>query len=573
MRWQLPSEPDRAAIATLARELGLPPPLAEVLVRRGFGTPETANAFLSGALGDLPDPFKMKGMEKAASRLARAIKRRERIILFGDYDVDGVTSTALMTGVLRELGAASEFYIPNRLEEGYGLNVEAVTRLAASGPGLLIALDCGVTAVTEVEHAVKCGLEVLVVDHHTTPAVLPPALAILNPHQPGCEYPTKVLCAAGVAFNLLLAVRKALREDGFFVGRGEPNLRAWLDLVALATVADVVPLQGANRILVKHGLAELSKASRPGVRALKVAAGLEPTAGVTAGQVGFRLGPRINAAGRLGAARHAVELLTTADPAIAQRIAQGLDAQNRERQSIERRMIGEAMQQGQEQVQTGARALVLAQEGWHAGVVGIVAARVVERLHRPTVVIALNEGTGKGSARSIEGFHLYDAIASVSGHLERFGGHKHAAGVTVKAERLDPFRRDLQAHAAATLTDEDLVPRLRLDAPLQLEQVDLSLVDALEKLGPFGAGNPEPVFFAPAKAREVRVLQSKNEGEPHLKLKLDAGSQGALGAIGFGLGGLKEIAGGPMLAAFQLGIDDYGGARKPQLKLKHVKAA
>ena len=572
MRWQLPAESDRAAVAQLARELRLPEAVAEILVRRGHATPELAHGFLNAPLADLPDPFTMKGMEIAAARLAKAVKTRERIILFGDYDVDGVTSTALMTGVLRELGAASEFYIPNRLEEGYGLNVEAVGKLADKGPGLLIALDCGVTAVGEVEHAVQRGLEVLVVDHHTTPAVLPPALAILNPHQPGCAYPTKALCAAGVAFNLLLALRKRLREDGFFVGRNEPNLRAWLDLVALATVADVVPLQGANRVLVRHGLVELSKANRPGIRALKQVAGVEPTAIVTAGQVGFRLGPRINAAGRLGAAAHAVELLTTPDAAIAQRIATSLDAQNRERQAIERKMIGEAMALAEAQAAAGARALVVAREGWHAGVVGIVAARVVDRLHRPTVVVALDGDTGKGSARSIEGFHLYDAIAASSEHLVRFGGHRHAAGVTVKADKLDAFRNALQSHAASSLSDQDLVPRLRLDAPFALEHVDLALVEALEQLGPFGAGNPEPVFFGPARAREVRVLANKGEGEPHLKLKLDTGAN-ALGAIGFGLGGLKELAEGPMLAAFQLGIDDFNGARKPQLKLKHLKSA
>jgi single-stranded-DNA-specific exonuclease len=572
LRWQIPAEPDRAAVSRLASALDLPELAAELLVRRGVDTPEAAQGFLAASLADLPDPFSMKGMSAAAERLARAVRGGERIILFGDYDVDGVTSTALMTGVLRELGAASEFYIPNRLEEGYGLNVEAVGKLADRGPGLLVALDCGVTAVAEVEHAVRRGLEVLVVDHHTTPAVLPPALAILNPHQPGCAYPTKFLCAAGVAFNLLLAVRKLLREQGHFADRAEPNLRAWLDLVALATVADVVPLSGANRILVRHGLLELSKGTRPGIRALKSVAGLAEDAPVTAGQVGFRLGPRINAAGRLGAAAHAVELLTTSDAAIASRIAGDLDVQNRERQSIERSMLDEAMALGQAQVDAGERALVLAREGWHAGVVGIVAARVAERLHRPTVVIALHDGTGKGSARSIEGFHLYDAIAQASGHLERFGGHRHAAGVTVKAERLDDFRRALQAHAAQTLTDEDLQPRLRLDAPLELARVDLSLVEAIEKLGPFGAGNPEPVFFGPARARKVRVLANKGAGEPHLKLDLEAGPRG-LPAIGFGLGKLEGVAAGPMLAAFQLGIDDYGGARRPQLKLKHVKPA
>jgi len=572
VHWNIAEQADPDAVRALSRALGLPATAAELLVRRGLAAPADAEAFLQARLADLPDPFTMKGMAEASERLARAIVGRERIVLFGDYDVDGVTSVALTSGVLRALGVEAERYIPNRLVEGYGLNVEAVSQLAQGGPGLLIALDCGVTAVGEVAHAVSLGLEVIVVDHHTTPAVLPPALAILNPHQPGCDYPTKHLCAAGVAFNLLLAVRKRLREGGHFATRPEPNLRTWLDLVALATVADVVPLQGANRILVKHGLVELSRGARPGIRALKRVAGLAPDAPVTAGQVGFRLGPRINAAGRLGAAAHAVALLTTDSADQAAQIAETLDAQNRERQALEQRMVEEALALGQAQADAGARALVVAAPGWHAGVVGIVAARVVDRLHRPAVVVALEDGVGKGSARSIEGFHLYDAIAAQGALLERFGGHRHAAGLTVREDNLPAFRQALQAHAAARLTDADLVARLRVDAALSVDTISLALIESIEKLGPFGAGNPEPVFFAPARARRCRVLAGKGAGEGHLKLDLEAGA-GSLPAIGFGLGGLQAVAEGPMLAAFQLGVDDFRGARRPQLKLKHVKPA
>ncbi|HEX8909937.1 MAG TPA: single-stranded-DNA-specific exonuclease RecJ, partial [Anaeromyxobacteraceae bacterium] len=454
---------DDAVAARLSRELGLDPLAARVLACRGLADPADANRFLDPKLSDLPDPFLMSGMERAVERLARALEAGERIALYGDYDVDGVTSTALLAGFLRAAGGDVLTYVPHRLVEGYGLNTDAVRRLAEGGARLLVSLDCGITSVAEVRAAAELGVDAVVVDHHTVPVELPAAVAILNPHQPRCGYPYKPLAAVGVTFCLAMALRKRLREAGRFgATRPEPNLRQALDLVALGTVADVVPLTGVNRILVRWGLEELARTGRPGLRALKRVAGIADGAPVGAGQVGFRLGPRLNAAGRLDDAGRGVRLLLSRDEGEATALADELDRENRARQEIEHQILEQAVVQAEERVAAGARGLVLWRESWHPGVVGIVASRVVERFHRPAVLVGVANGAGKGSGRSIEAFHLHDALTACAGHLQRFGGHKHAAGVTVDPAALPAFRGAFEAFAAAHLADEDLVPRCRI---------------------------------------------------------------------------------------------------------------
>lgn len=556
------------ASAALARALRLHPLAAGVLAARGLVDPEAAARFLEAPLTDLPDPFTMKGMDRAAERIARALAAGERIACYGDYDVDGVTSTTLLTGFLRAAGGDVVPYVPHRLVEGYGLNTEAVQRLAAQGAKLLVTLDCGITSVEEVRAASAAGVETVVVDHHTVPVELPAAAAILNPHQPGCGYPTKDLAAVGVTFCLCMALRRRLREAGRFgAARPEPNLKEALDLVALGTVADVVPLTGANRTLVRWGLEVLSRSKRPGVRALKRVAGIPDGQPVSAGQVGFRLGPRINAAGRLDDAGRGVRLLLSTDEAEARALADELDRENQARQEIERRILGEAVEDAEARVAQGARGLVLARDGWHPGVVGIVASRIVERFHRPAVLVALEDGGGKGSGRSIEGFHLYDALAACAAHLARFGGHRHAAGVTVVRPALEAFRTAFEAHAAARLTDEDLQPRCRIDGWVE----DADLTDAaasdLEKLAPFGAGHPEPVFALRRAAARGRTV-----GAAGVHLKLTLGARG-LDAIGFGMGDRAPLCQGPVDAAFSLGFDEWDGKRRLQLRLKDLRQA
>ena len=569
VRWLMPQNHAQQA-ASLAAALHLHPLAARVLVGRGLDTPERASTFLANRLADLPDPLTMKGVSGAVERLGEALRAGHKVTLYGDYDVDGVCSTALLSLFLEELGGRVATYIPHRIEEGYGLNAAAIERIAADGTRVLVTLDCGITSVTEVARAVELGLDVIVVDHHTVPDVLPPAVAILNPHQPGCDYPTRHLCAAGVAFNLCMALRRKLREEGAFAQRPEPNLKALLDLVALATVADVVPLTGVNRILVKHGLAELSAARRPGVGALKEAAGMDKGAVVNAGQVGFRLGPRINAAGRLADASVGLSLLRAATDGAARPLAAALDAANRERQGIEREILASALAQARPRLT--ARGLVLYSEAWHPGVIGIVASRVVERFHRPAVLVAVKDGVGRGSARSVEGFHLFEALSACAAHLSRFGGHKYAAGLSVEASRLPAFCEAFERVAAAHLSEEDLLPRCRVDAVASLSELDEKGVEAVQALGPFGQGNPEPVFATCRVGARTRLLPNKREGEPaHLKLALEGSPH--LDAIGFGMGDWLPAAGGSMDLAYQVGLDEWRGTRRVSLKLKAVREA
>jgi single-stranded-DNA-specific exonuclease len=556
---------DAAEAARLAEALGLHPLAGRVLVARGLVEPAAAGAFLAAPLADLPDPFRMKGMDAAVARLVRALEQGERIALYGDYDVDGVTSTALLAGFLRASGADVLTYVPHRLVEGYGLNAAAVEKLAAQGAKLLVTLDCGITSAPEVRAASVLGVDTVVVDHHTVPAELPAAAAILNPHQPGCGYPSKELAAVGVTFALAMALRKALRERGRYgAERPEPNLKDALDLVALGTIADVVPLVDANRILVRAGLEVLARSRRPGVRALKRVAGVAEGALVTAGQVGFRLAPRINAAGRLDDAGRGVRLLLETDAERADALARELDRENQARQELERTILEEALHDAAERVRAGARGLVLARDGWHAGVVGIVASRVVERFHRPAVLVALGEEEGKGSGRSIEAFHLHDALRACESHLVRFGGHRHAAGVTVARGKVAAFREAFEAHAAAHVRDEDLVPRCRIDGWVEERDVSERAAEDLARLGPFGAGHPEPVFALRGAAARARTVGA---GGAHLKLAL-----GRLDAIGFGMGDRLGLCGGPVEAAFTVGFDEWDGARRLQLRLRDVRA-
>jgi single-stranded-DNA-specific exonuclease len=558
------AEPRGDEALRLSVALGLHPLAARALASRGLGDPAQATRFLAPRLEDLPDPFQMKGMEDAVSRIVGAVEAGERVACYGDYDVDGVTSTTLLAGFLRAAGADVVTYIPHRLAEGYGLNAAAVGRLAAEGVRLLVTLDCGITSVAEVAEAARLGVDVVVVDHHTVPVDLPAARAILNPHQPGCGYPFHHLAAVGVTFNLAMALRRRFRERGRFgPARPEPNLREALDLVALGTIADVVPLVEVNRVLVRFGLAEIGKARRPGVRALLRVAGV-PAGDVAASQVGFRLAPRLNAAGRLDDAGRGVRLLSTADRSVADALAEELDRENRARQEIERQILEEALSDAAERVAAGARGLVLSRPGWHPGVVGIVASRVVERFHRPAVLVGVSDGVGKGSGRSIAAFHLHDALSACAGSLLRFGGHRHAAGVTVAPDAIPAFRAAFERHAATALSDDDLVPQTRIEGWIAPEELDERAAADLERLAPFGAGNPEPVFGVrgrPSRARQVGA------GGVHLKLMLAERD-----AIAFQMGDRLPLCSGPVEAAVSVGFDDWDGMRRLQLRVRDLRA-
>jgi single-stranded-DNA-specific exonuclease len=489
-KWIYPDE--NGAARRLERELSLPRLAARILANRGYTDPERASAFLNPTLDALHDPFLLTGMREAVSRTLAAIARREPILLYGDYDVDGVTSIVILKSALDLAGASSRYHVPHRLRDGYGMRSGAVEEAAAAGIRLIISVDTGIRAAEAVRRAAELGIDVIVTDHHLPEEALPPALAVLNPNRPDCAYPEKNLCGAGVAFKFVQALMRELRWEP---ARVRALTESFLKLAAIATVADVVPLTGENRIIVKHGLAGLTRVRNPGLRALLDAAGFREGDEPSAGQVAFRVAPRINAAGRMAGAGEVIELFLTKDPARAASIAQRLHDWNAERQQTENETLDACLRQT---VREEDRALVFAGPGWHKGVVGIVASRLAERYHRPVFVLSIDEETGEvsGSGRSIEAFHLLGALESMAGLFVKFGGHSHAAGVTLPAGRLDEFRWKLDQFARERLTEDDLRPRLRVDAEIDFPELHDESAAAVLALGPFGQGNPAPVLAA-----------------------------------------------------------------------------
>lgn len=563
-RW-IPRMPEAALADTgaLSAELGIAPLTVRILLGRGVSTVRGCRDFLDGRLAALPDPFLLQGMDAAVARLIQAIERGERIAVHGDYDVDGISGTALLVETLRGFGASVEYHIPLRLKDGYGLSAEALEKAAAGGAKVALSVDCGVSAVAEARLAASLGMDLIITDHHQPPELLPEAFAILNPHLPGCRFPFKDLAGVGVAFFLLAGLRKGLRERGVFAGRAEPDLRHSLDLVALGTIADIVPLQGVNRMLTKVGLSVLAHGARPGIRALKEVAAVSE---MTCGAVGFRLAPRLNAAGRLEDAALGVQLMLEAVLAKARETARTLDGFNRQRQVIEQETLRQAIERLEEKGEGKERSIVLADKRWHPGVIGIVASRLVERYHRPTVLIALENGLGKGSARSISGFHLYRGLRRCQEHLAGFGGHEFAAGLTIEADRLDIFTADFEKVAREFLSEEDLLPRRAHDGEVSLEELDQAMVRELAALAPFGAGNPEPVFVASG----VRAQQIRPVGEEHLRFTARQGGY-SLPCIAFGMANRQGELQGEVDLLFSPTLNTWQGAVSVQLRVKDFR--
>ncbi len=550
----------------LGQQVVIHPLVAAILATRGVVHAEDIRSFLSPLLSEMLDPRLLRGLSTAVDRLLTARRNNETIFIYGDYDCDGISGTTLLVSFLRSTGYVCEYFIPNRFDDGYGLNPESIERIIALGANLIISVDCGITAVDEAVLCRTRGVDLIIVDHHAPKHVIPDACAVINPLQPDCHYPFKSLAGVGVAFNLLVALRSSLRDIGAFSGKDVPDLREWLDLVSLGTIADVVPLVGQNRLYAFHGLKQLSRSQKPGVLALKHVAGI--TGDVTCGQVGFRLAPRLNAAGRMESAVPGVELLLSEDGKECQMIAADLEAANAERQAIERRIFEEAdtMVHSANNA-SDRRSIVLASTTWHQGVVGIVASRLVERYHRPTILIALTEdGCGKGSGRSIPGFHLLDALSVCSQHLEHFGGHRHAAGVTLRAEQVAAFTESFEALAARMLTDADLTPTLEIDAEVCPAEVTKELAMELKRLEPFGAGNPEPVLLM----RAMAVIERRVVGEGHVRLRLTR-EKCSFTAIAFRMAE-REIPGLVDIAFFPE-INEWRGSSSVQLRIKDLRPA
>jgi len=505
-RWKIQKH-NRDAAKRLAAELNVSPLLAALLIARGFDNPESANKFLNPSLEDLHEPLLMLGMREAADRILTAIDAKEKILIWGGYDVDGTTGTTLLRSVIKTLGGESVFHIPNRFTEGYGVNTEALRKAKEDGVSLAITVDCGIRSFEPLEWAKANALDVIVTDHHLSDENRgnPPAFAVVNPNQSGCKYPDKHLAGVGVAFKLAHVL---LRERG----RAEllPDL---LKITAIGTVADIMKLTGENRAIVALGLRDLPGTKNPGMKALMEVA--DCRSDMTSYHIGFRIAPRINAAGRMDIARHVVDLFECEDFNEARKLAGLLDARNRERQKMQQQITELALQE------TGAAGeshfVVVAGEGWHRGVIGLAASRIAERVYRPTIVLSTENGIAHGSARSIGNFHLLAAMESCADLFEQFGGHSAAAGMKLTAANIDGLRKALNEYAAGKLGDDDLIPELNIDAHISSETLDLKIAEDIGRLEPFGAGNTKPIFITKdlVIADEPMVMKEK-----HLKLRL-----------------------------------------------------
>ncbi len=562
--WNIRSA-DATAVQSLANKIKLPQPIAHVLVSRGYRIAGEALGFMNPKLADLSDPFRLPDMGKAVDRIWRAVDAGETITVFGDYDVDGVTSAALIIRILDALGAQVAGFIPDRLDEGYGLSIDAIQRcLIDQNPSLIVSVDCGTNSVASVEHAQKYDVDVIVTDHHEPGDRIAPAFALINPRLgSGGE----TLCGVGVAFKLSHALIKIGREQARASALGI-DLRDYLDIVALGTVADIVPLVGENRILVRYGLEQLATTKWIGMESLKEVAGIAGE--IDTYHLGFQLGPRINAVGRIGEPMQALRLLTTNDPLEARNMAKLLDRTNRERREIEARMADDAFAEIDGYFDPAQHfGLVVARKGWHPGVVGIVASRVSRRYNRPAIIMGIDEdGSARGSCRSVENFDLLEGLQACDSHLATFGGHKMAAGLEVKPGQLDAFKEDFNTAAAKLLRSADLSPVQQVDAMVAADDIDWAFFEKLKRLRPFGQENPEPVWamFRMRVQGTPRVV-----GQKHLKLVLAADGRN-FEAIAFNYP-LTSLPAGEIDVAFALKENSWKGHTSLQLQVQDIRAA
>ncbi len=508
------AKPAKGPVEKISAKLGILPITAGLLVNRGISSAQDAEAFLSASLSDLPSPFLMKGMEEAVARLCRCVYEKEKIAVYGDYDVDGVTATSLLTGFLRALGCDVTYYIPDRFKEGYGVNSTALRDLKQKQVDIVISVDCGITAVDEVAQARALGMDFIVTDHHSFFGQLPEAVAVLNPRQEDCRYPGKEIAGVGVAFNLALALRRTLREEGFFETVEEPNMGDFLDLVSLGTVSDRVPMGNVNRIMLREGLKRMRSPKRLGLRALKEISGIGD--GIEVFDLGFRLGPRINAAGRLDSADKAVSLLLADSKEDAFLLAEFLDKLNSERRGIEERILHDATRMAESTPEySNTNSLVLSSREWHRGVVGIVASSLAGSYGRPAFLISIDEnGVGRGSGRSFGGINIFSVLSECGDLLEEFGGHAYAAGVTILEEKIDLFRERFSEELRKSGQKPE--SRLDIDSEISLASIDDTLTSEIESLSPFGEGNPEPLFLLKA----VHVAGQKLLKNQHLMFRV-----------------------------------------------------
>jgi len=563
LRWDIVDEFSQEEVNALAESLRVPKVIAKMLLRRSVRDYDSARRFFKPNLENLYDPFLMKDMERAVERLRRAVLSEEKILIYGDYDVDGITSVSFLYLILKELGVDVTYYIPDRQAEGYGLSPMGIETARERGTQLIITVDCGITGHAEIDLAQSLRIEVLVCDHHEPGPTLPSAVALLDPKRAACPYPFKELAGVGVTYKLCQGLLLRMGIDLSI-------LDTFTELVAIGTAADIVPLMEENRIFVKVGLEKLNESENTGLNALLEVAGLAGKE-ISTGHVVFIIAPRINAVGRMGDAERAVRLLTTKDKIEARQIAEVLEQENRHRKNVDEETFRQALEMVQQSFEpSSTRSLVLHQRGWHSGVIGIVASRVVEKFYRPTVLISVENGIGKGSARSIEGFDLHDALKGCEDLLLAYGGHKYAAGLSISEERIPAFKQRFEEIAASRLQGEQLVPRLIIDAEISLAEIDAMFLKLLRFFAPFGPHNMRPVFVS----KNLQVVGTPSlVGANHLKFKVRQSDQ-VFDVIGFGMGELHyRVRSGEnnLDLAYVIEENEWMGRKVIQLRAKDIR--
>ncbi|WP_461532497.1 single-stranded-DNA-specific exonuclease RecJ [Sinomicrobium sp.] len=562
MRWKKKTPPDRLAVTQLAKELEVDELITYLLVQRGISSFEDARRFFRPSLNDLHDPFSMKDMDRAVERIENAVARGERILVYGDYDVDGTTSVALMSSYLRSFYSEVDTYIPDRYSEGYGISYQGIDYASDNGISLVIALDCGIKAVDKIAYASTKGIDFVVCDHHRPGTELPPAVAVLDPKRQDCNYPYDELCGCGVGFKLIQAL--ASRK-----GQTIESMIPYLDLVATAIGADIVPITGENRVLAHFGLKQINHSPRPGIKAL-IHSLEKKQLNIT--DVVFVIAPRINAAGRIKHGLHAVELLTETDTEQAKTFAAEIEQFNQDRKQLDRNITEEALQQILEQGEENRHTTVVYHENWHKGVIGIVASRLTETYYRPTLVFTKTGDKLAASARSVKGFDVYNALEQCSEYIEQFGGHKYAAGLTLLPEQYENFKQQFETVVSQTISPELLIPEISVDMQISLGDINPKFYRILKQFAPFGPGNPAPVFLT-ENLKDTGYGKPVGENGKHLKVSVRQGNSDIFGGVGFNLGDKYSLVkGGKSFdAVYSIDENHWNGSVSLQLKLYDIK--
>ncbi|MGA2554314.1 MAG: single-stranded-DNA-specific exonuclease RecJ [Smithella sp.] len=565
-KWKLKETGDKNLEYLLSKEFGIHPIISQILVNRGIPDIEAARRYLHPSLNDLHSPFLMKDMKKGVSRLLKAIHDSEEIMIYGDYDADGITSVVILYKFIKEITPHINYYIPDRVQEGYGLKISAIDKFKNNNVKLLITVDCGISDVEQITYAQSIGIDTIVLDHHEISGPLPPAVASINPNREDCSFPFKGLAGVGIAYNFLIALRGSLNKEGFWRDRNHPNLKEYLDIVALGTIGDMAPLIDENRIFVKIGLELIAESQRPGIKALKEVSGVDNQP-IDSFKASFSLIPRINAAGRIASALDAVKLLLADDMTEARTLAEKLDSYNRNRQLMEKKILNEILERiSNKNVIEKMNAFVFASDKWHPGVIGIVASRLVELFNRPAFVISLNNGVGKGSGRSVSDFNIYKGIQQCAPLLLSYGGHYHAAGISIKEENIDEFASLLDEIIQSSFELTQQSSPIIIDSECQISDISLDLIEQLDILAPFGSKNPEPLLCA----RNIKVSSPIVVGNSHLKMWVNSNDT-SFDSIWFNMGKyLTSFNDANIDIVFTPQINNWNGSPNIQLKMKDV---